>query len=516
MKTNSETIWFRGVKALFCPFILLPFCLLAASCNDWLDVQDSTRQKEEDFYAKKSGFKDALTGCYMTMADRDIYGESMTMSSIESLANQWYLDSYQYLPEQYYLQKHDYGNDYVKDEIQKMYAKLFNVVTQANVIIKNVQTNGAALADDPQLKGVIEGEAYAIRAFCQLDVLRLFGQMPHGSVMQVSLPYCETTAIDEIPPYYTFAGYVGKLESDISRALELLGRHDPVMQYSFSALDNVGANSIAPDDDYFYYRRSRLNYWAVKALQARMYLYVGETEKAHGIAMEIINARNPEGEQVLPLSGLNDIDNERWACPGECLFFLSKYDLHDYAEELLYGDKDDNFLEGKILVISQDMLQQMYLGVNISSHNRYRIWNRSARTVTGVMYAATKKYYWDTGSSDNLMLGHQIIPMLRMSEVYLIAMETSNDLMEVNSLYDTYMRSHNVLVNDGGFASLDEMREEMVNEYRREFFAEGQMFYTYKRMAAKNIMWYTPEMTESEYIIPLPDTEYNSNLKTEK
>lgn len=500
-----------NIRKILYFFPLMSLYLSVTSCNDWLDVQDQTKAKEEDFYAKKNGFKNALTGCYMTLADESIYGKSLTMSSIESLADLWSLDDYQNLPEQYYLMRHDYDNSYAKDEILAIYAKLFNVVTQANVIMKNVRENGAALSGDPQLKGVIEGEAYAIRALCQLDVLRMFGQMPNGGNRQVELPYCETTTIDEVPVYYGFAEYAKKIESDLERAVTLLGEYDPVMQYTFSQLDyhNAGMNL---DEDFLYYRRSRLNYWAVKALQARFYLYVGNEEKAHLVAREIIDARGVDGKPVLELSGLDDIDNERWACPNECLFFLSKHNLRDYAEKLLFGGSSSPFVNGRVLVISLDMLQQMYNGVNISSHNRYRIWNRSAKNVTGVPYAATRKYYWEADKAGvNPILNRQIIPMLRMSEVYLIAMETSTDLAEVNSLYDKYMRSHNVLLTEDAFTSLDEVKAEMLNEYRREFYAEGQMFYTYKRYGTKNIMWYAPEMTESEYIVPLPDTEYNAN-----
>ena len=497
-------------------FLIIAFCNV--SCNDWLDVQDSTRAKDEDFYAKKNGFKDALIGCYMTLADEAIYGKSLTMSSIESLANLWYLNTDQEMPEQYAIMNHDYENGYAKDEIKSIYAKLFNVVTQANVIIEHVSKDSEALDDDPQMKGVIEGEAYAIRALCQFDVLRLFGQIPNGGVQQVSLPYNETTNIDEIPAYYSFSEYVKKIESDIEHALSVLGKSDPVLQYPFSELDSPSSSTVMLDDDIFYYRRSRLNYWAVKALQARMYLYIGEASKAHTIAREIIDAKGTDGNAVLELSGLSDIDNEYYACPGECLFYLSKHNLHDYALKLLYGGSTSSFFDGNVLVVSLDMLQQIYAGVNIASHNRYRIWNRNAMTVTGTMYAATRKYYWnaDISSSSELMQKHQIIPMLRMSEVYLIAMETSTDLAEINSLYDTYMRSHNVLLTEDAFTSLDEVKSEMLNEYRREFYAEGQMFYTYKRNNVKNILWYVPEMTESEYIVPLPDTEYNSNLTSGK
>ena len=38
------------------------------------------------------------------------------------------------------------------------------------------------------------------------------------------------------------------------------------------------------------------------------------------------------------------------------------------------------------------------------------------------------------------------------------------------------------------------------------------MFYTYKRLAAKNMLWNNDEITEDDYIIPLPATEYDPSL----
>lgn len=102
--------------------------------------------------------------------------------------------------------------------------------------------------------------------------------------------------------------------------------------------------------------------------------------------------------------------------------------------------------------------------------------------------------------------------MLRLSEMYLIAMETSNDLEEIHSLYDTYMSSCAFTLYTP-FESIQEAKAEMENEYRREFFAEGQMFYTYKRLAATSMLFNSDEISEEDYIVPLPLTEYDPDKK---
>ena len=478
------------------------------SCSDWLDVKGDMEMKEEDLFSKKQGFCDALVGCYMTMADQGAYGEKLTMSNIESLAGLWSIKNDQSLPADYYLRKHDYEQEDVRVAIQTIYGKLFNVVAQANTLLKNIEKEGSVI-DDPTLRAVIEGEAYALRAFCHFDILRLFGQLPQGGTLQVSLPYAETASINDMPPYYKFSEYVIKLEADIEKALDLLEDNDPIFQYKFGELNRP--NSQILDENSLYFRQSRLNYWAVKGLQARMYLYLGDKTKAYQVAKEIITAKGVDGETVMGLSGVSNLNDGYLACPSECLFYLSKFDILDYATSLLNGNAEQAHSEIQ-LILSETMFMDLYKGMNTASHNRYlKQWNRNVPDAFSQTFVSTRKYYFDTDDVQANQLYNLIIPMIRMSEIYLIAIETTTDLEEANSLYDTYMRDRNILLGGDAFASLDDVKQVVVDEYRREFYAEGQMFYVYKRTNAKNMLWYNTQITESEYILPLPDTEFNPN-----
>ncbi|MGN0280857.1 MAG: RagB/SusD family nutrient uptake outer membrane protein [Prevotella sp.] len=490
-------------------YIIMMFviALLATSCDDWLDVRGENISKENDQFENYKGFRDALTGCYMAMGDADAYGQSLTMTDIENMANLWYIeDSYKTgRPVKYYLSHHDYSDDNVRPVVKAIYAKLFNIVASANVLLKNIDEKGGAVDEKTAMK-VIEGEAYAIRAFCQFDVLRLFGQLPKGGVEQVSLPYSYTTGINERPSYYGYSEYVSLLKKDIEKAESLLKDSDPIFQQTFTQLNNP-ANA---DDDFMCYRQSRLNYWAVRALHARMALYIGETSEANAIAREIISAKGADGNNVISLSATSDLNNGYNALPSECLFYLSKYDVNTYANNLLIGGltaqvRDDNYF------LSSDMLTQLFASLpgSTASHNHYLyLWNRSVKNPSGVVRPAIKKYWYDELSADSYTLTtkRQIIPMLRLSEIYLIAIETAGNLSEAQDLYDAYMRDRQFTIYEP-FATLDAVKAEMTEEYRREFFAEGQMFFCYKRNAAKSMMWCDDEIKEEDYILPLPSTE---------
>ena len=232
--------------------------------------------------------------------------------------------------------------------------------------------------------------------------------------------------------------------------------------------------------------------------------------------MEIINAKGADGNPVISLSGISDLQNGYNGLPSECLFYLSKYNVNDYANQVLLGGLDKQ-VRDYYFSITNDMLNELYASIPgaTASHNRYlNEWNRLAKDVGSKVAPTLKKYWYDeskNSGSNILVTKLQIIPMLRLSEIYLIAMETSNSLTEVQSLYDTYMSACSFTLYTP-FESLEQAREEIVNEYRRELFGEGQMFFTYKRKAAPTMLWNSEMIKEDDYIIPLPATEYDPAL----
>ena len=48
---------------------------------------------------------------------------------------------------------------------------------------------------------------------------------------------------------------------------------------------------------------------------------------------------------------------------------------------------------------------------------------------------------------------------------------------------------------------------EILNEYRREFLAEGQMFFAYKRLSTNKMLWNVNSIKEANYIVPVPRSE---------
>ena len=493
-------------KAFFYSIVFI--LLFTTSCNKWLEVNPDNQKTTKELFSSYTGFCDALNGCYIKLKHRDIYGEKLTMSNIESLAQLWKPFDANTNPTDYELSNFLYTNDNAKKAVSSIYAGLYNVIAQANMIIYNIDNRGKVISDTTK-RSLIAGEAYAIRAFCHFDVLRLFGQLPQNASIQVSLPYAETVSATNLPKYYTYSQYVAKIEEDLNKAESLLKNNDPISKYTFSQLNG----SVSNIDDFLLYRQNRFNYWAVKALQARFYLYTGNMQKAYTAAKAIIDAKGADNNALMTLSGANDIPAGYIGCPSESLMMLNVYNLMDYSPSIL--GIGDNLIRTSHYVVTVAQLNELFANQGTASNNRYNSsWDRNTMDASGKIYPTLKKYYYDTKattSDGSDMYRRQIIPLIRLSEVYLIAMESTTNLSEANALWAEYMLSHAVQISGDTYNNLDAVKEGVLNEYRREFFGEGQMFFTYKRRAANSMLWRSSPITESNYIIPLPQSEFNPN-----
>lgn len=484
-------------------YLIAILSLFFSSCNNWLDVSPKSQIKNDKIFEEYAGFKDALTACYIKLNQRSLYGESLTMTSIEFLAQLWDTDNSESSLENA-LKKYDYKNSSVENKIRTIYSGLYNVIIQANTILKNMPDKGHVIESE-QARSMIEGEAYAIRAFCHLDILRLFGQMPHDAQKQVSLPYSEDVSKAAVK-YYSYAELVKKIESDLDKAEALLDKNDPVFQYTFDYLDNKASDL---EDDFLGYRRFRFNYYAVKAIKARLYTYIGNNDDAYKAAKSILEAKNSDGTALLTLAGSTSYNNGFFALPTECILALSNNKLDDYVNEVFVrnGDKNPVYLEYKKL--TDDLFSGM-----TSINNRFiYAWNANNTNTSTTQRPILNKYYQSDGKTyepNTLVTKKQVVPLIRLSEIYLIAMETTTSIVEANALYRVYMQSHGVLITTD--MTREDLDEEIINEYRREFYGEGQMFYTYKRIGEKIMLWNDEkECGEAEYILPLPSSEYNPN-----
>mgnify|MGYP001051121223 FL=1 len=100
--------------------------------------------------------------------------------------------------------------------------------------------------------------------------------------------------------------------------------------------------------------------------------------------------------------------------------------------------------------------------------------------------------------------GYQyLMPLMRISEMYLIAAECTDEGVE----YLNKLREARKIANVGEGADL---MDELEKEYRREFIGEGQLFWFFKRRNQTDIMTGSGDevaMNKEKYLFRLPQEE---------
>ena len=244
------------------------------------------------------------------------------------------------------------------------------------------------------------------------------------------------------------------------------------------------------------------------AIRARLYMYMGKKTEAYTAAREIIDAVDKNGKKVLELAGAGDINSSNFALPSECILALSNYEIEDNIRDLFKSDNTST----KIYLTEKQFNNDLFAGQSTAVNNRVQVWDRTPDN-QGNVKPLLKKYNQPSSTTNMdmevLATQKQVIPLIRLSEMYLIAIESAPTQNEANALYIPYMKARNV---DASPLQQEQLMTEIIREYRREFFGEGQMFYTYKRLGIKNMLWKTDrEVGEQDYVVPLPSTELTAN-----
>ena len=472
-------------------------CLAFTSGCDFLDVNPRTEVPADKMFTTEEGFEDALNGCYMKMNNNTLYGRFLTLSGIDFLAGYYEPSSVGSMEVGLY--EMNYENDYVKTQLKSTYTDFYNVILQINDILEHLETDqGRAAVKRQEKRNLLKGEALALRAFLHFDILRLFGPAPKSTTKKVQLAYSEVTGV-EARPLYKYDEFVGKIMDDIEDA-ELLLAEDPCRTHNLNThvYEDV-------DDNFYHYRKFRFNYYALKALKARLYLYIGDNSNAYAEAMEIILAKNPDGTRYFNLAGDNDFNMSCFALPSETIFGLSNSSLENNECERLFKNDQPAFP----MLFPELRKEKMFDQYNAGSNNRFNRWWGEVANLAGGANPYYKKYMQNEGSSsDSDKLAKKwLVPVFRLSEIYLIAIESTTDLAEANRLYSEYMLARNVQI-DNYFTSLgDEVQDACIFDMRIEFMAEGQLFYAYKRTKARTRYFDNKLVKDEHYVVPVPESE---------
>ena len=426
---------------------------LGSGCSDFLDVQPKDKQSEEQLFATRGGFYTAVNGIYNKLASSSLYGKNLTYEMIDILA-------FRYTPlsvNKYYtaLVKPEYTDETVEANLSNIWSSAYSTILNCNVLLKNLEVSTGVLNE--QEKKVLTGEALALRAFLHLDMLRLFGPVYATNKADLSIPYNTVYSISATS-LLPATQVVEKVLKDLDEAERLLGESDPIIEEGPQNQDSEdGLN-------YYTYRTQRLNYYAVKALKARVYLWADNKAEAYREAKAVTAVQ----EQWFPWTERREImDNTRNSDRifSSELLFAAYYN----AREEIFTNYFSPTLEPAQVYSPKKHIDDLFTWDLLDWRNR-PIWLEG----TTRDYRCFHKYE-DVSSTE---VWTKLIPLIRMTEMYYIIAETATDETEALDALNTVLFNRGVKELEDKTQLAGMLRD----EYRREFFGEGQLFFYYKRL----------------------------------
>ena len=451
------------IYLLVAAVIMLSF----TGCKKWLDTDAPLQVDQNTVYSNEQGFRDVLNGVYLQMGSRSLYGRDLTFGLLSVLGRSYDTTITPAIGNLYYEgARYNFQDASVKATFKNVWDSLYQCIGNLNNLLANIESKQNVFTGNNY--NTIKGEAIALRAFIHFDLLRMFAPSPAAAgTNTLAIPYV-TTLSPYATPVSTTGAVIDLCLSDLQNSLTLLSNADLAT--------------------------SKMTYWGVKGLLARIYLYKGDLTNAQSNALAVINSNK------FPLT-------------NDATFTVS---------ELMYA-KEHLFSIYSYLVISNGYYKSVLNSnppLGFSRNNQIALF----ATGSGATSTDRRNSFLDpaTGAGSGTLANNysprkfyqtnaNVLPMIRMTEMYYIAAEcaTANlDSLSATNWMDT-VRVHRGLAKYT-LAALkrDSLNVEIAKEYQKEFMGEGQVFYFYKR---KNLPFsalpYTrvPVVSNASYVFIKPE-----------
>lgn len=471
--------------------------LVFGSCDKYLDVLPKTQMPETSLFNTEGGFKDALGGVYINATSGSTYGRQLTFDALERLVSSWDVTTGTLAQK---LGLYNYADAEVVDLFNNIFSAQYKTIAHINQILAHLETNRNVLITKNMYE-LIKAECLSMRAYLHFDLMRLYGPMPLDPNNGNKLAYV-TTFGKEVNPHISYEDYKAKVFQDLQDAEMLFKEFDPILDYSLPQLRRPNTGSFIPEDTFFSARPLRMNYYAVKALQARAHLWYGENDKALLAAQEVIDAKDPDGLPKFKLGTSVDFTAKNFTLIGEQIFGLYYRNMSN-----IYTS---NFGSGTLRKSTSATIikRDLYGNTGTDVREASTLWTLVTLSNGSNNYVITKYLPLDA-SVTQIDNDYKQIPMIRISEMYLIAAETAPFTEGVG-----YLKQFRAARNISQLADPTnpaELNTQLMREYRKEFYAEGQAFYAFKRTnAPKSQILFAPAAAVVNYVLPMPTVEVSN------
>lgn len=433
-----------------------------------------------------------LNGIYIDLNSDALYGQTLSVEMIEVMGGAYTIGTDNSVWGNYKdLSSYKYNTEYWRNRLDQTWNKAYALILNCNKILETIDGNKNLFTDGSYY--IIKGEALALRAMLHFDMLRLFGPVYSKDSDKKAIPYY-TKQTNSPEPILTAQEVMEKITTDYEDALNYLA-NDPVKTEGtmMSSTEDGSSNFLR-------YRALRLNYYAVEALMARAYLYMGNKTEAFKYATDVIKTAD---QNIFPFVDKNLVigspaDPDR-IFSSEVLFALTNTSRGTIHKNFF----DPSRLPNYVFRMDDSMMSNLVYGGAATTggyQDDYRY--RACWMATG----SNRYFYKYSDMVANGSIQNTMIPMVRLGEMFLIAAESQSGDLKAGVQYV------NALRRNRGVANLTTLTPDLLKyEYIRELYGEGQLFFLYKRLNSDIITSATssknPKASDLIFVVPLPDTE---------
>lgn len=414
---------------------------------------------------RPGGYYTAMNGLYNNLTSNSLYGKNLSYELIDVISKRYApLAKSTYLTS---LNSWGYAEENVSKALESTWATAYTTILNCNVILENLATQQGILS--PAETNLMKGELLALRAFLHFDMLRLFGPIYKEDPSAPSIPYNESVKIMNLPLLSADSIVHNKIMRDLDEAEKLLAK-DPVIPEGPMASALEDENEV-----YLRYRQLRMNYYAVLALKARVYLYAGEKDKALQAAYKLLKDKTVS-EWFPPVDPnkllANNVDPDRVFSTEVLMgiYMKKRGDIYTYSFDA--ENAGNNFLQPRNSFVDGNLF------AGETQDYRYQSQWAQATSIGVTGHIFTK--YKAIQDGDAKLFYSSFMPLIRLSEMYYIAAECEPKVSDGNSWLNqirTLRGLPEITITDE-----NELMSKLRIEYLREFWGEGQIFFMYKRL----------------------------------
>ena len=439
------------------------FLSLASCEKSFLELKPPTSLTPEFALATEADLQVALRGAYSGLKSTALYGRSLMVLG-DMMADNTYQSA---LNTNRYTNFNLYNYLVTDGDVAGLWNASYTVILRANNIINS------PIADNANIQQ-IKGEAYAIRALAYFNLVRYFGSPYTLDPSKLGVPIITTYQADLKPERAKIADVYTLINKDLTQAYTLMTKFTNSSQFSK---------------------------YSAKALQAKVYLAMGDKTNAKTAALDVITN-----------SGFTAISSA--AHTGYWAGVAPRTDKVETLLEVSFDAVANNAFDA----LSYIYLQSGNYGDMLCSSELYDLFEtadiRKSLYATGIRGGLASvfvnKYSSFTGD-------HSDTKVIRMSEMYLIAAEasypsnTADALKYVNEV--TSRRGATAIASSGSA-----LLEAIITERRKELAFEGERYLDMQRLQ-RNIVRsknypaaaLSIDFTNYRRIMPIPQGELDAN-----